>query len=175
MSRVNTLTKISILVALASVLHAVETLIPLPFIVVPGAKLGLANIVALYTVETMGLSQALAVSFLRTLLGGLLGGTFLNVGYYLSTSGAIASTLVMYGVSRISQGRISVVGVSVSGAFTHNLTQLAVATVLLRSLGVLFYLPYLLVLAVPTGVFVGLLAGRIIRISPERSQNRSGR
>ena len=175
MSRVHTLARISILVALASVLHAVEALIPLPFLVVPGAKLGLANIVALYAVETMGLGQALTVSFLRTLLGGLIGGTFLNMGYYLSTSGALASTMVMYAVSRAAPGRISVVGVSVSGAFTHNLTQLAVATILLRSLGVLFYLPYLLLLAVPTGIFVGLLAGRIIRAFPERSQNRSGR
>lgn len=175
MSRVHTLARISILVALASVLHAVEALIPLPFIVVPGAKLGLANIVALYAVETMGLGQALTVSFLRTLLGGLIGGTFLNMGYYLSTSGALASTMVMYAVSRAAPGRISVVGVSVSGAFTHNLTQLAVATILLRSLGVLFYLPFLLLLAVPTGIFVGLLAGRIIRAFPERSQNRSGR
>lgn len=171
----STLTKTAILVALASVLHAVEALIPLPFLVVPGAKLGLANIVALYAVETMGLGQALTISFLRTLLGSLLGGTFLNVGYYLSTSGALVSTLVMYGVSRAARGRVSVVGVSVSGAFTHNLTQVTVASILLKSAGVFFYLPYLLALAIPTGVFVGLITGRIMRVSPERSQNRSGR
>jgi heptaprenyl diphosphate synthase len=169
MSQARTLTKTAMLVALASVLHAVEALIPLPFIAVPGAKLGLANIVALYAVRTMGLGQALSISFMRTLLGGLLGGTFLSVGYYLSTSGAIASTLVMYAVSHAAGARVSIVGVSVAGAFTHNVTQLGVASLLLRSAGVLFYLPYLLFFAIPTGIFVGLVTGRIIRVFPERS------
>jgi heptaprenyl diphosphate synthase len=175
MSQVRTLTKTSILVALASVLHAVEALIPLSSIAVPGAKLGLANIVALYAVLTMGLGQAMTISFLRTLIGSLLGGTFLNIGYYLSTSGALASTLVMYAVSRVGTGRISIVGVSVLGAITHNLTQLLVAATLLRSAGVLFYLPYLLFFAIPTGIFIGLTGGRIMRAFPERSMDRSGR
>jgi heptaprenyl diphosphate synthase len=174
MSRVRVLAKTAILVALASVLHAVEALIPLPY-VVPGAKLGLANIVALYVVMTMGLGEALAISFFRTLLGSFLSGTFLNIGYYLSTSGAIVSTVVMYALARITRGRLSIVGVSVAGAFTHNLTQLGVAALLLRQPGVLFYLPYLLFFAIPTGVFVGLLAGRIMRVFPEVSQKGSGR
>ncbi len=151
--------------ALASVLHAVEALIPIPY-VVPGAKLGLANIVALYAVMTMGLGQALAISILRTLLGGLLSGTFLNFGYYLSTAGAIASTLVMYALARIPKGHVSVVGVSVGGSFTHNVAQLAAAALLLQQAGVLFYLPYLLFFAIPTGVFVGFLAARVIRAYP---------
>ena len=46
-----TLTRIAIMVALATALHVVEAMIPIPY-VVPGAKLGLANIVALYAVMT---------------------------------------------------------------------------------------------------------------------------
>ena len=56
------MTVISILVAWASVLHAVETLIPVPY-VAPGAKLGLANVVALYAVIILGLPQALQLVF----------------------------------------------------------------------------------------------------------------
>jgi len=156
------LTMTAILVGLASVLHAVEALMPLPY-VVPGAKLGLANIVALYAVMSLGLGQALAISFLRTLLGGLMSGTFLNFGYYLSTSGALVSTLVMYAIYRMGQGRISVVGVSVAGAFTHNLVQLLVAALLMQQTGVLFYLPALLLFAIPTGIFIGLVAARLMR------------
>ena len=85
------LTYIAIMVALATALHVVEALIPIPY-VVPGAKLGLANIVALYVVMTSGFGDAMAVSLLRTLLGSLLSGTFLNVGYYLSTAGAVSYT-----------------------------------------------------------------------------------
>jgi len=165
LTRVRVLATTAILVALASVLHAVEALIPLPYIV-PGAKLGLANIVALYAVMTMGLGQALAVSFLRTLLGSLLSGTFLNLGHYLSTSGAMLSTLVMYLASR-TRGRLSVVGISVAGSFTHNVAQLLTAAFLLRQTGVLFYLPYLLFFAIPTGIFAGLLAGRVVAAYPQ--------
>lgn len=156
------LTMTAILVALASILHVVEALLPLPY-VVPGAKLGLANIVALYAIMSLGLGQALAISFLRTLLGGLLSGTFLNFGYYLSTTGAIISTLVMYLAHSKSKGRLSVVGVSVAGAFTHNLAQLLAAALLMRQIGVLYYLPALLLFAIPTGVFVGLVAARLMR------------
>lgn len=171
MTRSRALTTTALLVALASVLHAVEALIPLPH-VVPGAKLGLANVVALYAVMVLGLGRALTVSVLRTLLGGLLSGTFLSFGYYLSTSGALMSTLVMYAASR-SRLRAGPVGVSVAGSFVHNLTQLATAALLLRQAGVLFYLPALLFVAVPTGVFVGLLASRVVPIrSGARSRER---
>ncbi len=160
-SEVKTLTRIAILVALATVLHIVEALIPVPY-VVPGAKLGLANIVALYAVMTMGPGESLTISFLRTLLGSLFSGTFLNVAYYLSVSGALLSTGAMYVIKTIFDKKLSAVGISTIGSVTHNIGQLLVASLILRQIGVMFYLPYLLAFAIPTGIFTGLAAGRII-------------
>ena len=171
--RTRAITKTAILVALASVLHAVEAQIPLPY-VVPGAKLGLANIVALYAVMTMQLGQAMAISCLRTLLGSLLSGTFLSFGYYLGAAGALFSTLAMYLAARVSGERLSVVGVSVVGSFTHNVTQLLAAALLLQQAGVFFYLPHLMLFAIPTGVFVGLLASRIVAADTQRAKRNSG-
>lgn len=161
LTRSQYMARTALLVALASVLHAVEAQIPIPY-VLPGAKLGLANVVALYAVVTLGLKLAMTVSFLRTLIGSLLSGTFLNTGYFLSLSGALFSTLVMFFIWRALKGKLSVVGVSVAGAFSHNLAQLLTAALLLRTPGILFYLPYLLAFAIPTGIFVGLLAGRLL-------------
>ncbi len=161
MTRSQDLARSAILVALASVLHAVEAVIPVPF-VVPGAKLGLANTVALYAVVTLGVKPALSISFLRTLIGSFISGTFLNTGYYLSLSGALVSTVVMSLLWNSAKGKVSVVGISVSGAFSHNLAQLLTAALLLRTAGVLFYLPYLLAFAIPTGIFVGFLASRLV-------------
>lgn len=149
------------MVALATVLHVIEALIPIPY-VVPGAKLGLANIVALYAVMTAGFGESLGVSFLRTLLGSLLSGTFLSVGYYLSASGALLSTVVMYATKKVARGKLSAIGVSLAGSVTHNVGQLLVASLILKQIGVMFYLPYLLLFAIPTGIFVGLVAGRIL-------------
>jgi heptaprenyl diphosphate synthase len=170
---VTTLTRIAIMVALATALHVVESMIPIPY-TVPGAKLGLANIVALYAVMTMGFGEAMAISFLRTLLGSLLSGTFLNVAYYLSTSGALVSTAVMYAFKKLFGDGLSVVGISVAGSITHNVTQLLVASLILRQIGVMFYLPYLLLFAIPTGIFVGILAGRIIVYTENLSKRYRG-
>lgn len=134
--------------------------------------MGLANVVALFAVMTVGLGQALLLSFLRTLLGGLLSGTFMNVGYYLSTSGALLSTLCMYWGKTAWGENLSFVGVSVLGAVSHNIAQVFVASLLLRQPGLMFYLPYLLFFGVFTGAFVGMLTGRIVS-SLGRWENRT--
>jgi len=64
-------------------------------------------------------------------------------------------------VWRAARGRLSLVGVSIVGAVTHNLTQLGMAAWLLRQWAILVYLPYLLLFAIPTGMFVGLVATRL--------------
>lgn len=159
-SRTFRLVYLAVLVAMAMALHAVEGMLPLPHLV-PGARLGLANIIALYAVTTFGLVPALAVSVLRTFLGSLITGTFLTFAFFLSFSGALLSTVVMWAVFTAGQGRVSLAGVSVAGAVTHNLTQLGMAAYLLRQWAILVYLPYLLLFAIPTGIFVGLVAGRL--------------
>lgn len=63
----------SLLVSIAGVLHFVEAMLALPF-PVPGLKLGIANIVSVYAVAVYGLREALAVAFLRVMLGSALAG-----------------------------------------------------------------------------------------------------
>ncbi|MEW6081536.1 MAG: Gx transporter family protein [Bacillota bacterium] len=151
---------LALLVSLAVGLHAVEALLPLPFLF-PGAKLGLANIVALYTVATFGLGEALTVSLLRVLLGGLVGGTFMSAGFFLGLSGAVISTLFMAGSLGFGGGHLGLVGVSLVGAVSHNVAQLVTAMFLVGHPGLLLYLPYLLAFALPTGTFVGLVTLRL--------------
>ena len=160
--------------ALASVLHAVEALIPLTVYRCSGRQTwARQHRGPLYTVETMGLSQALR-RLSEDTLGGLLGGTFLNMGYYLSTSEPLLRPWSCTGIPDISGADIRSRGKRVRCIHAqpdqprggHRPSQVS---------GVLFISRIYWSLAVPTGVFVGLLAEGIIRISPERSQNRSGR
>jgi heptaprenyl diphosphate synthase len=69
------LTILGLFVTVAGVLHAVEVWVPLP-VPVPGAKLGLANIVSLAVIELYGWREALVVAVARVALGALLGGAF---------------------------------------------------------------------------------------------------
>ncbi|HHY38013.1 MAG TPA: Gx transporter family protein [Clostridia bacterium] len=160
------LATLSLLTSLAVILHTVEAWLPIPYLL-PGAKLGFANIVAVYTLDVMGIKDALLIGILRTTISGLLTGTFLTMGFFLSFSGAIVSTLAMgaaFYFKRNSPG-LTVIGISVLGATVHNLTQLLVASLIVRHTGLLFYLPYLLLFGVPTGILVGILAKRLITVT----------
>ncbi|RJP31559.1 MAG: trans-hexaprenyltranstransferase, partial [Actinobacteria bacterium] len=52
-------------------------------------------------------------------------------------------------------------GISIAGAVTHNAVQLWVAMWLVGFPGLKNYLPYLLLIALPTGFFIGVIARRL--------------
>ena len=68
---------IAMLVAQASILHFVESLLPNP-IPIPGVKLGLANIITLLALVVFDFRTAINITVLRTILGSLLSGLYLG-------------------------------------------------------------------------------------------------
>ena len=79
--------------AIAIVLSYIESLIPL-YLGVPGAKLGLANVVTLTLLLCFGLKEAFIVMFLRILIVSM---TFTNFYMFLySLSGGLLSLIIMY-------------------------------------------------------------------------------
>lgn len=163
---------ISVLVAVASTLQIVESLFPHPL---PWLRLGLANMITLTSLVIFGYAVAIQVAVLRTILSSFLLGTFFTPGFFLSFSGALVSALVMGGV--YSLGRIgksnpspqylfgfSIIGVSILGAVSHNVTQLFLAYLfLIRHKGVFLTLPFLIVAAVVTGFITGYGANYLSR------------
>ena len=161
MSNTRKLVFISLLVAMGTTLHVVEGMIPNPF-PLPGVKLGLANIVTLIALYYYGLRDGMAVAVLRVVLGSLAGGVFLSPGFLLSLSGAVVSTMVMACLLRHAQC-FSIKGVSVAGAVSHNVGQLLAASLLIQSRSIFFYLPFLLLAAVATGMITGHLLDLVIK------------
>jgi heptaprenyl diphosphate synthase len=163
---------ISILIALASTLQIVESLFPHPL---PWLRLGLANMITLTSLVIFGYAVAVQVAVLRTILSSFLLGTFFTPGFFLSFSGALMSALVMGGI--YSLGKIgksnpspqylfgfSIIGVSILGAVSHNVTQLFVAYLfLIRHKGVFLIFPFLIVAAVVTGFITGYGANCLSR------------
>lgn len=148
---------LALLTAFAVAIHTVEASLPMP-IPVPGAKLGLANIITLLVIVFYGYRSGLLVASLRSVLGSLLTGGFMGFGFYLSFGGAVLSCLVMaLFMIFYRRNKITLISVSLSGAVTFNIVQLALASVLVGNM-LLFrgYLPFLLLLALPTGFFTGL-------------------
>jgi heptaprenyl diphosphate synthase len=85
---------LALFVSMGAVLHVVEGWLPL-LLPVPGAKLGLANIISVLVIAIYGWRPALFVAVLRVFLGALLGGTLLGPAFAMSLCGALVSTLVM--------------------------------------------------------------------------------
>lgn len=147
----------AVLVSLAACLHALEGLLPpLP---VPGARLGLANLVTTVTLYALGPAHALAVAAGRSLLGSLLSGKFLGLGFAMSLAGATVSALAM-AVARAFLGARPV-PTSTAGGLVHNLTQAGVAYLAIGP-GILPYLPGLVVLGLLAGWVTGRLAHPVI-------------
>jgi len=149
---------LSILVTFGLVLHIIENMIPVPF-PIPGAKLGLANIISLLAIVMYGLKEGLAVNILRCIIGALLTGSTVSLIY--SLSGAILSTLMMALFYRYFKKTFSMVGISIIGGVTHNIAQVTVAGIILSTFGLYVYLPFLMVIGLFTGFFTGLAAAFI--------------
>ena len=155
--RARRVTRFALLLAVAAILHTVEGAFPPP-LPLPGARLGLANIVSLLVLVTAGLRPALLLTLTRTILGAVLQGSLLGFGFLLSFGAGMASTLAMGMLYHGFGRRFSLVGVSLFGALTHNVTQLALAAAIVGSVGIVAYLPYMLLGSLPTGLMTGLAA-----------------
>ncbi|MBR3366911.1 MAG: Gx transporter family protein [Lachnospiraceae bacterium] len=147
-----------VLTALAMIFSYVETLIPVNF-GVPGVKLGLANLVVLSGLYYLRPAQVLAISAARIVLTGFLFGNGVSILY--SLAGGLLSFCVMLLLRKA--GGFSPAGVSVAGGVSHNIGQLLIAMLVLRTVHLAWYLPVLLVSGAVTGLLMGLLTGRILK------------
>lgn len=155
---------LALLISFAVALHTVEAALPLP-VPVPGAKLGLANIITIVTLVLYGWRSALTVAVMRSVIGSMITGAFLGFGFYLSLAGAATSSLVMALVFPLyRRKKVSLVSVSLAGAVTFNIVQLGLAALLVQNV-MLFrgYLPFLLLLAIPTGLFTGFASYQLLK------------
>ena len=62
----------------------------------------------------------------------------------------------MYLASKIKG--FSLIGVSIIGAIGHNIGQLLVASIIVQSINMVGYLPFMLIASLITGMFVGLVS-----------------
>lgn len=150
---------ISIFASLAVVLGVVEALIPFT-VTIPGAKLGLGNIVVLACLVCLGGRDALLLIVIKTILTSFILGSFST--FLFSVFGALSSFLMMYVMVRLGSKLFSLMMISVMGGIVHNLGQLLAASIVLGTTKIFYYLPFLLVAGIATGLFVGAASKHLI-------------
>lgn len=154
------ITRLSMLLAISVVLSLIESLIPLLNGIIPGIKLGFANIVILFTLYTFSLKDAFIISILRVFLVGILRTGVFSITFFFSLFGALLSLLFMYLFKRFT--KLSIVGVSIIGSVMHTIGQIIIAVIFLSNVNILYYLPILLITSIVTGIIVGYISNALI-------------
>ena len=113
MKKLNKIVFLSIIVSVGLGLSVLESAIPLP-IMVPGARLGLSNMVVLVTLVVFGFKEGLVVSALKSIILMLITGSVSSFIY--SISGAILSCIAMYLAYKYFHNIFSLIGISIIGA-----------------------------------------------------------
>ena len=145
-----------LVLALALIAGYVESLVPVA-IAIPGIKLGTANSVILILLYMVGVKEAFMVNLSRVVLSGFLFGSMSSILY--SLSGAIVSLFIMILLKKTD--RFSISGVSMAGGVAHNIGQLMMASFVLETTAVWYYLPVLILSGSITGLLIGVLTGEI--------------
>ena len=137
-----------LLFALAMALSFAESAIAPMLGLMPGVKIGLANIVVMYALFFMGAKQALSLALLKSFFVLLTRGV---VAGFLSLCGGLLSLLVMWALFRLFGKHITYFILSVCGALAHNVGQLIGASIVLSSALALTYAPVLIISGLAMG------------------------
>lgn len=155
---VKKLTYMAMLTAISMIVFLVEAQVPLPF-AVPGVKLGIANVITLFALWTLGWREAGAILVVRIFLGNVITGSVMAMAY--SLAGGLLCWVVMSLLKPLMK-RNQIWILSVLGAIGHNAGQLAVAIAISGTAAVAWYAPVLLVAGIITGAFTGYLTQIIL-------------
>ena len=150
--------------ALAIVLGIIESMIPIK-LPIPGMKLGLANIMIVIGLYYLDVKDMFFVIMLKTFLTTLLLGTFSMFAY--GFVGALLSYICMVSAFKVLKEKISLIGISMIGGVMHNIGQIIVAMILIKTKAIAYYMMFLLPIGLLTGVVIGLVAKLVMSLLNE--------
>ncbi|MGN1103812.1 MAG: Gx transporter family protein [Candidatus Coproplasma sp.] len=156
---------LGILTALSLIAFLIENLLPPLFI--PGAKLGIANVFSFAALIIYSPWEAFIIVGVRTVLSAIFAGNISAV-LYSFTGGIVAmgvSSVLIY----LVHPRISLVSASVAAAVAHNLTQNAVFALISGTALSFSYAPYLALIGVASGTFIGMAVTLVIKKIPDNT------
>ncbi len=165
-SRISTrkIATLAILCAMGLIMFMIESLFP-PLLL-PGAKMGLSNIVSLLTLILYGPWEALLVVLVRTVMGSVFTGSMSTLMYSLTAG--VVSTLVSAVLLQFVYPRVSIISISVVSAVVHNLVQNIVFCAVTNTPEMYSYAPWLAVVGVLAGLIVGFAVHFVVKGMPYR-------
>lgn len=150
---------LAFLVAAGILLQLLESFVGV-FMIVPGYKIGLANIAGLFALYMYDEKSMAYVSLLRIFLSSLMQGTLFSVSFWLSLSGGLLACLAM--IIAYKSKVFSIYGVSILGASFHNIGQVIAITWIYQQYFMQLYLPVLLALSIVSGLIIAMITEKMM-------------
>lgn len=144
--------------ACALIIFILEAQLP-PLLPIPGIKLGLANIATLIAFYIVGKRGALSVLLVRIILGSIFTGNMMSMAFSI-VGGSAAYIAMLLSLKFIG----NTIAASICGAVAHNIGQILTALILTKTPQILYYLPILIIAAIVTGLFTGVICTAVIKI-----------
>ena len=144
-----------LLAACCIFLSMIEYIIPKPVIFM---RYGIANIPIMISLKIFTPGMTMALVLLKIIGQGIITGTIFSYIFLFSLSGSLASGLAMIFIYKLFKNRISMIGVSVTGAFASNIIQLIVAKYFIFGKAALIMGPPVILIGTITSVIVGAFA-----------------
>lgn len=151
----------ALLFAVCMVLSLLENLIPPLPMLPPGVKLGLSNIAVMYCLFFINRRSAVVLILLKGLMALITRGP---VAACMSLAGGFLSfscILILFSLKKNNQSYIMI---SVTGAIAHNIGQIFISAVLLKTATVFYYLPVLVLSGILMGSITGISLGVLLPV-----------
>jgi len=160
------ITRLAAFTALALIMSLLESMLPPLIPMLPGAKMGLSNVVALTALIILGYTDALIIQLLRCVLGGIITGGL--TGLMFSVPAGMISLAAMILLYRFLFPKVSLMGISFVGAVLHNIVQVGVACLYLGTSQLIAMLPYYVLAGIGAGLFVGIASYFVVKYLPKK-------
>ncbi len=144
----------SVLLSIALTIWIIEDFLPRP---TPWMKYGFSYIAIIIGMIYLGRRFGILIGISRTIIGSIILGKLFSPSFILSICATTAAVLIMSFLMSFRGKLISLVGISIAGAFSHLATQILVA-------GVLFYKIEYLLWMFPVAAVWSIISGGIISI-----------
>ncbi len=155
------ITTYSMLVAVGAAIYILESYAPFP-VPIPGARWGFSNMVVVYALSDTPLSWLTVITIGKSLIGSLLGGTFLAPTFLMGFIGSISSTIGMYFSFHLFK-KGGLVFHSTLGALLNNLVQVLIGVQIVNTWAIMSYLPYMEIIGIFSGIANAIVAGVLIK------------
>ena len=158
--------RLSLISALALITFTAENLLPPLLFFAPGTKIGLASVFVTLAFILYGKTEAIIVLFIKCILGAVFSGNIFTL--YYSVPAGLVSLIITIILYNTVYPKIGVIAVSIIAAIFHNIVQIIMAAILIKTFMILSYILIVAIAGVIAGIITGVCLYFMIKYIPQK-------